>query len=84
MRVPTLLVTAMDDPVVPFEMYADHPMSNAIKIVATQHGGHLGFFGRRGDDPDRHWLDWRICEWNQSLASTISQSASPEIAEICR
>ena len=58
--------------------------NSAIKIVATQHGGHLGFFGRRGDDPDRHWLDWRICEWNQSLASTIAQSASPEIAEICR
>jgi len=80
-HVPTLLVTAMDDPVVPFEMYADHEMSNAIQIAATEHGGHLGFFGRRGEDPDGHWLDWRICQWSQSLDSCDPESTSPEMSK---
>ena len=82
-HIPTLLVTAMDDPVVPFAMYADHQLSNAIQIAATEHGGHLGFFGRRGEDPDGHWLDWRICQWSQSLDSSDSESKSSGMPELC-
>lgn len=82
-HVPTVLMTAMDDPVVPFEMYDDHQMSNAIKLMATQHGGHLGFFGRGGEDPDRHWLDWRICQWIQSLEPSDVVSTLPKTMEFC-
>ena len=82
-HVPTVLMTAMDDPVVPFEMYDDHQMSSAIKIMATQRGGHLGFFGRGGEDPDWHWLDWRICQWIQSLESSDVVSTLPKTMEFC-
>jgi predicted alpha/beta-fold hydrolase len=29
----------------------------------TRHGGHLGFIGQPGIDPDRRWMDWRTIEW---------------------
>jgi len=66
-QVPTVLVTAKDDPIVPVEMYDNFEMSNYIEQVTTQHGGHLGFIGRHPGDPDRFWLDWRICRWISSL-----------------
>lgn len=61
--VPTVLVVAQDDPVVPFELFSQFRMSKSIELVSTRHGGHLGFLGANPRDPDRHWLDWRICSW---------------------
>jgi predicted alpha/beta-fold hydrolase len=55
-RVPTLLITAKDDTFIPFEMF-EHPAiaSNPfLRVIATEHGGHLGFLSRRGA---RFWLD---------------------------
>jgi len=55
-RVPTLLIQAKDDTFVPFEMYS-HPaiQSNPhIRLLATEHGGHLGFLARSGH---RFWMD---------------------------
>ena len=77
-RVPTIIVTSKDDPVVPFSMYDRFPMSSEIEMVATARGGHLGFISQSGTgkttfarsqatlqrrDPDPYWLDWRICQW---------------------
>ena len=61
--VPAIILTSKDDPVVPFSMYDRFPMSDYIDIVATNHGGHLGFIGKSARDPDRYWMDWRICQW---------------------
>jgi predicted alpha/beta-fold hydrolase len=61
-RIPTLLVQAKDDPMVPFAMY-EHPAlgSNAyLRLVAVEHGGHLGFLARSGP---RFWLDALIVGW---------------------
>lgn len=65
--VPTLIVAAKDDPLVPIEMFDQWPMSPEIEFVTTKHGGHLGFVGRHRVDPDRHWLDWRITQWVASI-----------------
>jgi predicted alpha/beta-fold hydrolase len=48
LRVPVLLVQAKDDTFVPFAVYEspavrDNPW---IQLMATDHGGHLGFIGR--------------------------------------
>lgn len=60
--IPTLLLVADDDPIVPIQMY-DRDLSPAItKFVATG-GGHLGFIARKSADPDCRWMDWRIVEW---------------------
>lgn len=61
-RLPTLLVAAADDPLVPSATFAQFELSQAVELHVAQSGGHLGFIGRRGDDPDQRWLDWRIVE----------------------
>ena len=66
-KIPTVIVTAMDDPLVPFELFSSFKFSDDISLIATRHGGHLGFVGRAGIDPDRRWLDWRLCDWIQEL-----------------
>ena len=61
-RVPTLFITAQDDPFVPFRIY-DHPafrQSPCLQLVATEHGGHLGFLAK---GRPRLWLDHAIMEW---------------------
>jgi len=67
-RVPALLVTAKDDPLVPFRIY-DHPAieSNAaLELLAPEHGGHLGFLARTRP---RFWLDGILLDWMDSLLS---------------
>ena len=61
-KVPTLLLVAKDDPVVPFSMFSQTELSHEIELVAPAKGGHLGFIAGRTSDPDRHWMDWRICQ----------------------
>ena len=61
-KVPTLLLVAKDDPVVPFSMFSQTELSSEIELVAPAKGGHLGFLAGRTNDPDRHWMDWRICQ----------------------
>jgi len=65
-RIPTLLIAAQDDPLIPFRMYRDAtPESNPmIRAIYPKHGGHLGFIAR---GKPRFWADETIVEWAQSL-----------------
>ena len=65
-QVPTRILVAEDDPVVPGELFTDLQGTDFLQILRTQHGGHLGYLGTGGLDPDRRWMDWRIVEWVQS------------------
>jgi uncharacterized protein len=61
-RVPTQVVIAKDDPLVPFRVY-DHPAFDRnphLRLVAVDHGGHLGFIARRRP---RFWLDGLVIGW---------------------
>lgn len=62
-KIPTVILTSRDDPVVPFDMLANTPVSNHVDLVSTRVGGHLGFLSRGIRDPDRYWMDWRISQW---------------------
>ncbi len=69
-RVPTLLVVAKDDPLVPFSVY-DHPAFREnphLRLVAVEHGGHLGFVARRRP---RFWLDGLVMDWLQETGNTL-------------
>lgn len=61
-RVPTLLLQAKDDTFIPFETYTAAALSRnpMLDLVATEHGGHLGFLAR---GPRRFWADHAIMEW---------------------
>lgn len=61
-RVPTLVIAAQDDPVIPFNQFEAADYSPLIKLLAPRHGGHLGFCTARG----LGWLDHHIVEWTVS------------------
>lgn len=75
-RVPTLVIQAKDDPLIPFRVYR-HPAfaSNpCLRLLAVEHGGHLGFIARHRP---RFWLDqvvlaWVEEVWNKTPADLVS------------
>jgi predicted alpha/beta-fold hydrolase len=72
-RVPVLLIQAKDDTIVPFDIFAAGAVraNPWIEVMATEHGGHLGFIGRR---PHRFWADDAIMEWILGESATKSSS----------
>jgi len=64
-RVPTLLLHAEDDPIVPMtERVRAAAMENpAIRVVTTRRGGHCGFVGRPTAHEDVHWAENRALDF---------------------
>jgi predicted alpha/beta-fold hydrolase len=64
-RIPTFVLTAQDDPLVPFEVFNHEAFRHnpAITLLAPQHGGHLGFLSRRRP---RFWLDGVCLDWMEA------------------
>lgn len=63
-RVPTLIVTAQDDPFIPFESF-HHPAivgNRSITLMAPEHGGHCAFISRNGGR-ERFWAESRVVEF---------------------
>ena len=57
-------------------------MPDNVELRMTDHGGHLGFVGRGGIDPDRRWMDWRVVDWilARDRAGAGSREFSPCVA----
>jgi predicted alpha/beta-fold hydrolase len=62
-KIPARVITAADDPIVPAAPLVHFARATRVEVQVTKHGGHLGFIGRRGADPDRRWIDWRVIDW---------------------
>lgn len=63
-RLPTLILTAEDDPVIPYEMFERADLSPTTRLITTKNGGHVAHIARsNGPDPDRWWMDWRVVDW---------------------
>jgi hypothetical protein len=78
-RVPTLILAAADDPLVPGPMFDSLRLPPAVELRLTRSGGHLGFIGRNDGDPDRRWMDWRVVEW--TISHPAAKPAFPAICE---
>jgi uncharacterized protein len=68
-RVPLLMITAQDDPFVPYAAFlaariADNP---AIRFVTPQHGGHCGFISKH-PGVERFWAEQRIVDFCAALS----------------
>jgi len=65
-RIPTLAITAQDDPLVPFEIFQHEAFerNRALTLLAPRHGGHLGFLSRARP---RFWLDNVCLDWIDSI-----------------
>lgn len=68
-RMPMLMITAQDDPFVPYSLFEDaKPAQNpAIHFLAPKHGGHCGFISRLSG-AERFWAEQRIVQFCQQLA----------------
>jgi uncharacterized protein len=67
-RVPMLMITAQDDPFVPYESFlaakvAENP---AIRFLAPEHGGHCAFISKHGS-AERFWAEARVVEFCEQL-----------------
>jgi len=62
-NVPTLILSAKDDPLIPRQTLECARRSDSVRLHIAEGGGHLGYIGTSGSDPDRHWMDWRVVEW---------------------
>ena len=75
-RVPALVIQAQDDTFIPFETFR-HPAFDSnphLRLIATRHGGHLGFIaGRR----PRFWVDGVVLEWFEEVGSRRREWARP-------
>ena len=66
--VPTLIITAQDDPFIPASMFETPGIrhNHHITLAMLRHGGHCGFFQKRRSGEDRFWAENRIVEWLSS------------------
>lgn len=65
-RVPTLVLHAADDPIIPGHSFRDPAIAANpdVLLVMTPSGGHVGFFADEpGPDPDRRWAENRVVEF---------------------
>ncbi len=70
-RVPSLMITAQDDPFVPYASFLAAKICEnpAIRFVASEHGGHCGFISKHSG-AERFWAEQRIVEFCSSLVIT--------------
>jgi len=68
-RVPFLMVTAQDDPFVPYASFLAAKVSEnpAIRFAAPEHGGHCGFISRHSG-AERFWAEQRVVEFCDAAA----------------
>jgi predicted alpha/beta-fold hydrolase len=65
-RVPALIVQAKDDPLIPFSVFNQPAFRTNpnLTLIATDHGGHLGFLSQTGP---RFWLDPLVLGWIEQV-----------------
>lgn len=71
-RVPALVITAQDDPLVPYESVRQPALlaNPRITLLAPQYGGHCAFISRNGGD-ERFWAESRIAEFCRAHSSLL-------------
>jgi predicted alpha/beta-fold hydrolase len=64
-RVPTLIISAEDDPFVPSEAFRNHKLTTnpCITLLLCKHGGHCGFVGPRSGEDDGYWAENQIVKF---------------------
>ena len=56
--VPTVILSAQDDPFAPAADLLRHPASPSVQLHVEARGGHMGYVS--GNLPDRRWLDYAL------------------------
>lgn len=61
--VPTKILYALDDPIVPARCLNQLDLPPTVSAYAVPHGGHLGFLSWTGKEFGVRWMDKVIMEW---------------------
>jgi uncharacterized protein len=71
-RVPTLVLTAQDDPFVPFASFSTSALTKNpyVILVAPNHGGHCAFISRYSGDA-RFWAEAKVMEFCVQLSRAV-------------
>ena len=75
--IPTVVLIAEDDPIVPADIFDHAPFSSQTTLVRAAGGGHLGFVAAGRHTPtetDRRWAEWRVVDWIDGLKSLRSSN----------
>ncbi len=72
-RVPTLVLTAQDDPLIPFESFQKLELTSNphITLFAPEFGGHCGFVSRHDGD-ERFWAESRVIEFCRNRSQLLN------------
>jgi predicted alpha/beta-fold hydrolase len=75
-RVPTLMITAEDDPFVPYVSFlaADVEKNSRIQFVPTEHGGHCAYISKQSG-VERFWAEQRIVEFCERIWRQVKMSS---------
>jgi uncharacterized protein len=74
-RIPTLIIHAVDDPFIPFAPLRDPGVANNpyLLLIATERGGHVAFVSAdQKGDADRFWAENRVVEFCRLANETLS------------
>jgi predicted alpha/beta-fold hydrolase len=73
--VPTLIITAEDDPFVPSQPFGDPKVTGNphIDLRLSRHGGHCGFVGSGSAEDDGYWAETQIVEFVARHAPALTR-----------
>ena len=71
LKVPSTLLTSVDDPVVPVGDFADLPVNPVLELIITPYGGHCGFL-----------KNWKLESLSEELIVQRFLDAAPEFPHI--
>ena len=76
-QVPTLILTARDDPFIAVEPFETLPKLPHLEVHIAQHGGHLGFLGWDTAGGIR-WAERRVVDWVLGQRNPNRARSAPE------
>jgi uncharacterized protein len=83
-RIPTLILTAQNDPFVPFRIFQTPAIAGNpnIQLVAPVYGGHCAFIAQQSGD-ERFWAEARIVEFSSQRARLdgLGEAKTPAAAK---
>ena len=67
---PTLIVHSKDDPFIPFAPFERPEVATNpnVALLATDHGGHVGFVSANADGDKRFWAEVMLVEFVKLMA----------------
>jgi uncharacterized protein len=69
---PTLIITADDDPFIPVEQFRDPAVTGnpRVQVIITRHGGHCGFIGAKaGAADDGYWAERTLVRFAEQVTA---------------